>query len=99
MTSLRELIAWFIERDEPKPDLPDPGFDYRVYWTKQAIGWSPDLRKRVQQQVSALRSQPGFKPDRTEKMYTLEALGDERFAGASIVELEIVLRAMQEVDS
>jgi hypothetical protein len=97
MTSLKEMIARITGRGEP--DLPEPGFDYRVYWTKQAMGWSPEQRVRIHARVKALMKQPDFKPDASQRQYRLKELGEQNFAAASLLELESVLRALQDVDN
>jgi hypothetical protein len=96
MTSIREVINRLMDRGKPEPDLPDPAFDYRVYWTKQAMGWSPEQRERIHAQVSSLMNQPEFSVGETQRIYRLQALDDSSFAGASIVELDAVLRALQD---
>lgn len=96
MTSLKEVIARMIKREEPGADMPAPGFDFRVYWTKQAIGWSNEDRHRVHEQIKALMSQLDFNPDGHKRRYPVQPLEGSSFSGASIVELDAVLQALQE---
>jgi hypothetical protein len=95
MTSLRETIARLLHPEQKKPDLPDAHFDYRVYWTKQAIGWSRERRMHVMAALRGLIDQPDFIPTESERLYDVDELGEENYAGASLIALETVLRALE----
>jgi hypothetical protein len=99
MTSLKAMLARLLERGEPEADLPEPGFDYRIYWTKRAMEWPPEQQARILEQVGAYIDQPDFNLQAPERLYKLPELGDEHYTGASIIELEAVLRALQAVQN
>lgn len=96
MTSLKEAIARLVRSEKGGSGLPDPHFNYRVYWTKQAMQWTREHRERILEQTRALIHQPEFIPSEMERIYKLHDLDNENHAGASMLALEAVLSALEQ---
>ena len=94
MTSLREVMERIFGRNPAKPDLPDPNFDYRVFWTKQAMEWTAERREDLLTAIGTLKEKTDLSASPDDRRYHLEGLEDERYSASSLMALETVLRAM-----
>ena len=90
--------GWTARRARP-PQRPPPGpprveFSYTIFWTKQARTWDAARRAAVRGAVQAVLAQPGFEPNAYERRYPVPGLDDQAHAGASLLALDKVLRAL-----
>ena len=96
MTSLRKVIDRLLGSQDARPDLPDPDFDYRVFWTKEAMAWNTERQKEVLAAIQTLKEETEHADLQVERRYHLQGLEDEDYTGASLIALETVLRAILE---
>jgi predicted PurR-regulated permease PerM len=83
----------------PPPAPPGPPrveYSYTIFWTKQAREWDAARRAAVLSAVTQATARPGFEANDYERRYTVAGLDDQAHAGASLVALEKVLRAMED---
>lgn len=94
MTSLKEAIGRILRGQRSEPDLPDPNFDYRVFWTEQAMAWAPERQKIILAAIRTLKQQTDFSPAQSDRRYLVDGLSEERYSGGSLLALETVLAAI-----
>jgi hypothetical protein len=94
MTSLREAIARLFRDERAAPDLPDPDFDYRVFWTKQAMAWPTERQEMILSAIKTLKNDVDLAESQMGRRFHLDGLDDERYSGGSLIALEIVLLAL-----
>jgi len=79
-------------------DPPDPGFAYRVAWTKEARVWDAGKRAAIAESLGHVVRSDGFLANAYDRRYLVPGLDDMRHSGASLVALSVVLEAL-ELDS
>jgi hypothetical protein len=94
MTSLKEAIARLFRDERATPDLPDPDFDYRVFWTKQAMAWPSERQELILSAIKILKSDVDLAESPMDQRFHLDGLDDERYSGGSLLALEVVLLAL-----
>jgi hypothetical protein len=75
-------------------DDVSPTFSYKIYWTKTAMTWNPEMRARVQQELQGLLAQSSFARNPYRRTYPLKALGEGHYSGESLACLKEVLEAI-----
>lgn len=92
--------------DEPEPPkkweqmtTPKVNFNYQVYWTKMALGWSKERRDEVREQVLTITRQEDFQSNLLEKRYHLPLadIPEQMHSGASLDVLLAVLAAYDNI--
>ena len=79
----------------PKPlGPPRVDFSYTIYWTKQARSWDAARRAAVQAALRPALAQPDFEANDYERRYRVSGLDEQAHAGASLLALDKVLRAL-----
>jgi hypothetical protein len=79
-------------------DPPDPGFAYRVAWTKEARAWDAGRRAAIAESLGHVIRSDGFLANAYDRRYLVPGLDELRHSGASLVALGDVLEAL-EIDS
>ena len=74
---------------------PDPGFAYRVAWTKEARTWDATRRAAVARSVGDVLRSVEFLPNAYHRRYRVAELDDLQHSGASLVALRAVLEALE----
>ena len=77
---------------------PDPGFAYRVSWTKEARTWDAGRRAVIASSLGHILLFSEFLPNAYDRRYKVPGLDDLHHSGASLVALRDVLEAL-EIDS
>ncbi|MDX1600730.1 MAG: hypothetical protein R3191_04365 [Anaerolineales bacterium] len=99
MTSIRAMIKRLLgetQSEAESADQPSPAFSYRVYWMKTARSWPPDRLDEVREHVQRIVDDPQFEPNPFERRYRVEAVDDEKHAGASLQALLEVIDALKD---
>jgi len=74
---------------------PDPGFAYRVAWTKEARTWDAGRRAVIAESLGHVIRSAGFLANDYDRRYLVPGLDDSRHSGASLVALGDVLEALE----
>lgn len=76
-------------------DPPNPGFAYRVAWTKEARTWDAGRRVVIAESLGRVIRSSGFLANTYDRRYQVPGLDDSRHSGASLVALGDVLEALK----
>lgn len=95
MTSLRQAIRSLLQGGRTE-DAPDPEYSYLIYWTKVAREWDAPRRGRALAAAERLIGRPDFEPNPLERRYQAGEIDQARHAGASLLALRKVLRALDD---
>ena len=68
-------------------DPPDPGFAYRVAWTKEARAWDAGRRAAIAESLGHVIRSDGFLANAYDRRYRVPGLDELRHSGASLVAL------------
>jgi hypothetical protein len=94
-----------IHQQAPDPQPPerldadkiDAG--YRLFWTKQALGWDADRRAVMAIAVADVVAGPSFEANALERRFMVTGLDASAHSGASLLALVEVLRALDAFDA
>jgi len=74
---------------------PDPGFAYRVAWTKEARTWDAERRAAIAEALRHVLRASDFLPNTYARRFLVPGLDDVHHSGASLVALRDVLDALE----
>jgi hypothetical protein len=74
---------------------PDPGFAYRVAWTKEARTWDAGRRAAIASSLGRVLLSSEFLPNAYDRRYRVPELDGLHHSGASLVALRDVLDALE----
>lgn len=100
MTSIREMLRRLLgegDRSEAagQAEQPSPDYSYRVYWMKTARSWTDERLDEVREEVQRVVQGTGFEANPFERRYHVEAVDDQKHAGASLLALLEVIDALK----
>ncbi len=91
--------TWTKIRHAAKASEPvSPTYSYRIFWVKQALGWSVEERERIRSEVEGIINLDHFEPNDYLRRYRLEAFGGNEHAGASLLVLRDVLTNIEQIE-